>query len=101
MKSLKDLYPPDNIIRCDCGSHAFFDWGIEIIATSNFGKAPRNQDWNHTDNVKICASCLKPVVVDNGDVYDASDYVTEKQVKEILKRGQVREQTVSVKAMDP
>lgn len=101
MKSIQELYPPDNVIRCDCGSAAFFDWGVQIIPTANYGKSPRGQDYSSGANVKICAACLKPAIIVDGDVYDASAYVTAQQVKDIIRRGQTKEHLVPAKTMDP
>jgi hypothetical protein len=101
VKSLKDIHPPDDLIRCDCGSCCFFDWGVKVIVAGNYGKSPRCQDYTTTDNVQICAGCLKPVMVKDGDIYDASDYVSANQVRDILKRGQTKEHVVPERVMDP
>jgi hypothetical protein len=100
MKKLSEVFPPDQIIRCDCGSTSFFDWGVQIGETRDY-PSPRAKEWSQYHNVKICTACLKPVVFHDGIAYDASEYVSPQRIEELIHRGQAKEHLTPVKAMDP
>lgn len=101
MEKFSEVFPPDQMIQCDCKSWAFFDWGIQVCTQNDFGPSKRNKDWTGMSNVKICTNCLKPVVVYDGTAYDATEYVSKEQVQSLLQRGQAREHLTPVKIMDP
>jgi hypothetical protein len=101
MDKLSTVLPPDQIIQCDCGCKAFFDWGIKIGSVNDFGPSPRNKEWASTDNVQICVSCLKPSVVYQGTIYDASEYISAEQVQDLIEKGQARHHAMPPRRMDP
>jgi hypothetical protein len=94
MGKFSEVFPPDQMIQCDCKSWSFFDWGIQVCTQNDFGPSKRNKDMS---NVKICTNCLKPVVVYDGTAYDATEYVSKDQVESLLQRGQAREHLTPVK----
>lgn len=98
---LSSILEPEKVYQCGCGSHAFFSWGIKLVNKESFGNLPRLQDTSHDSEVMICAKCHKPVVMMAGDMYDASEYISEAEVHEIIQYGQSREHVAPLRAMDP
>lgn len=98
---LSTVIPEEKILRCSCGSAAFFDWGVKLLSTISFGQSPRYQDFAQNANVNICAECNRPAIQLDGDLYDASEYVSAEQVRSIIAEAQARQHTVPAKVMDP
>jgi hypothetical protein len=100
LKPLTDLFKPEDVIRCSCGSTAFFDWCVQIIARRNF-PGSRGANYAGSDNARICVNCHRPIVVYDGEAYDASMFVTSEQIAALIKYGQARQHVVPPRAMDP
>lgn len=102
LPKLSTVLSEDKIHTCTCGSHAFFSWGIKLMNTESPGlPLPRLHNMARDNEVMICAKCHKPVVMLGGDMYDASEYISSDQVKEIIMFGQSREHKAPLRAMDP
>jgi hypothetical protein len=101
LKPLTDLFKPEDVITCECGSTAFFDWCVQVIAKKNYGPSPRSQGWTQSENARVCINCHKPIVVYDGTAYDASMYVSSEQIAALIRLGQARQTAVPVRGMDP
>lgn len=101
LRQLDEIFKDADIIRCECGSAAFFDWGIQIIEHSTKYPGHRTQDWSHGNNVKICVDCKKPVVLHEGDLYDASEFVDHTAIDQLIRWSQEKNAKVPTKVMDP
>jgi hypothetical protein len=101
LPDIRERYDGDKLLRCSCGSHVFFDWGLQIMVAEDFPN-PREKDWQYTRGVCICASCLKPVVFDHGKAYDASRIVSDDEISKLIQwANEKRTAAVPIKAMDP
>ncbi len=96
MKKLSEIHAPDDVVACECSCQSFFDWGIQIAYTSDFGRSPRAKEFATHSNVKVCMSCHTPIVIYDGDIYDASEYVSAEQIQALIERSEV-----PVPVMDP
>jgi hypothetical protein len=101
LPALSSVLPDEKILRCACGSSAWFDWGIQIVTKTTSGPSPRFADYAGQGNVKICANCHRAAVIWDGDLYDASEYVSSEEIDSIIEKAQMRQHTVPAKVMDP
>ena len=99
---LTDVLGRGDVIACSCGSTAFFDWCVQIVARRDYGRAaPRARDFVQSDNVRICVNCHLPIVVLDGTAYDASMFVSCEQIGALIELGRARRHATPVRAMDP
>ena len=94
----EDRFP--NAMRCPaaqnggaCNSAVFYDWGIQFmdknpVASITGGNQERYRDWAQLSNVKICARCTTPYILEGGLLVDISSELSAEDVKAILARGQ-------------
>jgi hypothetical protein len=105
LPSLAEIFVESKIEpkRCSCGSFAFFDWGVKLLSmiAGNYGGSKRSADWEQSENVLICASCQKPVVQHDGKLYDASEFISAAEVKQLIEYGAARRHKTPLRAMDP
>lgn len=88
MRELSEIFKDEEIVRCNCGSAAFFDWGITLLGTVREGaeRTERYKGMALDEKVRVCMSCQKPVVLYGGDLFDASEFIDKKQIAELISR---------------
>lgn len=101
LRQLDEIFKDSEIIRCDCGSAAFFDWGIQISTTAVKYPGHRTEGYASANHVKICVCCKKPVVHYDGDLYDASEFVDKGAIDQLIRWSQEKNAKVPTKVMDP
>ncbi len=78
-----------------CGSAVFYDWGLVLMEDYSppaLVAGTVMERWQHTPspaNIKICARCTTPYVLDGGELIDVSAELSAEEVKAVLARGQV------------
>jgi hypothetical protein len=78
----------------ECTSAVFYDWGLQVLENrdtfSVFGDTIErfNGFTQHGYNVKICARCTTPYILEGGELYDISDELSAEDVAAIIRRGQ-------------
>jgi DNA-directed RNA polymerase subunit RPC12/RpoP len=80
-------------VRCPCGSAVFYDWGLQMLHSTptpsvRGGNVERFNDWVQGSNVKICARCNTPYIIEAGTLVDVSDELGPEEIKSIIARGQ-------------
>lgn len=93
LKALSEIFDNKEVVRCDCGSATFIDWGMQILDTSNQLSSPRLKGLAQTNSVKICTQCHKPRVHYAGDLYDATEFVTQEAIEQIIQQTQQTQKT--------
>ena len=90
----------ENVKRCPaklgkhtCDSAVFYDWGLVIMGGFSMrgpsGEAlQRYEGAADPSNIKICARCTTPYVIENGELLDISEELGAEDVKAVLARGQ-------------
>lgn len=91
-----------NVYRCairDCGSSAFFDWGIELLEeTQKFrgiqiddaGKSEELADWAgklSRHHVKVCVLCFTPYIIEAGKLVNVSEEVEPEMLRGMFLQG--------------
>ncbi len=93
-----------NVYRCskgDCGSAAFFDWGIELLEeTQSYNsivadrdsatKAELISDWSgkaSRHHVKVCVLCFTPYILEAGKLVDVSEEIETEMLRGMFLQG--------------
>ena len=97
---LSEVLAKEKVHQCVCGSFAFFAWGVKLLFRGDYGLG-RSRDWGTWEELVICAGCHRPVVVNGGDMYDATEFVTPEEVERLILYGAARQHRVPVSVMDP
>lgn len=84
LKSLEEIFPRDQIVTHDCGSMTFLDWGIQILETAAQLPGKRLNGLSTPVSVKICTNCHKAVVHYAGDLYDATEFVDQSAIEQVI-----------------
>lgn len=94
LQSIKEIFKKEDLIRCTCGSTTFLDWGVQIMERAAQLPGKRLEGLAQSNNVKICTNCHMPVVHYSGDLYDASEFVDQKTIEQVIQLGQATKQPV-------
>ena len=74
----------------ECKSKLFFNWGMQIMLTpATFKVNARGGDSKFAEQVSeywvnVCAQCKHPYYMDQGELVDASDMVSNEEVQSAL-----------------
>lgn len=85
-----------------CNSPIFYDWGLELLLETGWNSITGGQIDSlkgHTgrDNIKICARCTTPYILEGKELIDISEELGAEDVKSILARGQTTLPHVKIK----
>lgn len=85
-----------------CNSAVFYDWGLQLMetrpTTSVKGEhITKLKDYAVDQQIKICARCNTPYILEAGDFIDISDELSPEEVQAIIKRGQANLPHVKIK----
>lgn len=84
MKQLSEIFDEEDIVRCGCGNATFLDWGMQLLDKSPQLKGPRLKEIAQSNSVKICTQCHRAVVHYSGDLYDATSFVTNDAIQQVI-----------------
>lgn len=101
LRQLDEIYKDEDIVRCECGSAAFFDWGIQLVTKAVKYPGHRTEDFAGSSHVKICVGCKRPVLLYDGDLYDAAEFVDKEDIDQLIRWSQEKNAKVPTKVMDP
>ena len=74
----------------ECKGKLFFNWGMQIMLTpADFKINARGNKSRYADHVtskwiNVCSNCKHPYYMDDGDLVDAGEYVSNEEIQAAL-----------------